>query len=92
MNRAAAREAGEAAPCAPSCGSERPARLSLLDRYLTLWIFLAMAGGVLLGRFVPAVRELADRTSIETVYQACAFLPAIGLLTIFLPRIETRRR
>jgi len=31
---------------------------------------------------------LADRTSIETVYQLCAFLPAIGLLTAFLPRIE----
>jgi FSR family fosmidomycin resistance protein-like MFS transporter len=35
--------------------------------------------------------ELADRTSIEFVYQLCAFLPAIGLLTIFLPNIEGRR-
>lgn len=31
---------------------------------------------------------LADRTSIETVYQICAFLPAIGLLTALLPNIE----
>jgi FSR family fosmidomycin resistance protein-like MFS transporter len=31
---------------------------------------------------------LADRTGIETVYQFCAFLPAIGLLTAFLPDIE----
>jgi len=30
---------------------------------------------------------LADRTSIDTVYQICAFLPAIGLLTAFLPRV-----
>jgi MFS transporter, FSR family, fosmidomycin resistance protein len=33
-----------------------------------------------------ALGELADRTSLETVYAICAFLPAIGLLTIFLPR------
>jgi len=31
---------------------------------------------------------VADRTSIETVYQICAFLPAIGLLTALLPNIE----
>ncbi|MBL8697664.1 MAG: MFS transporter [Alphaproteobacteria bacterium] len=33
-----------------------------------------------------ALGELADRTSLETVYAVCAFLPAIGLLTVFLPR------
>lgn len=32
---------------------------------------------------------LADRTSIELVYQVCAFLPFIGLLTAFLPDIES---
>ena len=32
--------------------------------------------------------ELADATSIEFVYRVCAFLPAIGLLTAFLPNIE----
>src|SRR6185312_13974803 len=35
---------------------------------------------------------LADRTSIETVYQVCAFLPALGLLTVFLPNLERMRR
>ena len=34
--------------------------------------------------------QLADATSIETVYQVCAFLPLIGLLTVFLPAIEKR--
>ena len=31
---------------------------------------------------------LADRTSIEFVYEICAFLPLIGLLTYFLPNLE----
>ncbi len=35
--------------------------------------------------------ELADWTSIGFVYQICAYLPAIGLLTYFLPDIRTRR-
>lgn len=35
--------------------------------------------------------ELADRTSINEVYQLCAFLPLIGLLTGFLPDIEGRK-
>ncbi|NWK97815.1 MFS transporter [Sphingobium lactosutens] len=34
---------------------------------------------------------LADWMSIETVYRICAFLPAIGLLTAFLPNIEGKR-
>jgi len=32
--------------------------------------------------------ELADLTSIDFVYRVCAFLPAIGLLTVFLPDIS----
>lgn len=39
--------------------------------------------------------KLADATSIGFVYKTCSFLPAIGLLTAFLPNIETgvgRRR
>jgi FSR family fosmidomycin resistance protein-like MFS transporter len=36
--------------------------------------------------------ELADRTSIEFVYRACSFLPALGLLAWFLPRIDANGR
>ena len=32
--------------------------------------------------------QLADATSIETVYRVCAYLPLIGLLTAFLPTIR----
>ena len=32
--------------------------------------------------------KLADRTSIDFVYHICSFLPAIGLLTAFLPNLE----
>jgi FSR family fosmidomycin resistance protein-like MFS transporter len=35
---------------------------------------------------------LADKTSIEHVYNLCAFLPLIGLLTAFLPNLKHRQR
>ncbi|MGO4871602.1 MAG: MFS transporter, partial [Roseiarcus sp.] len=38
-----------------------------------------------------ALGALADRTSLSFVYQICAFLPAIGLLTYFLPDLRSRR-
>jgi FSR family fosmidomycin resistance protein-like MFS transporter len=36
--------------------------------------------------------EVADLTSIGFVYRLCAFLPLIGLLTVFLPDLERPRR
>ncbi len=35
---------------------------------------------------------VADKTSIELVYQICAFLPLLGILTAFLPNIERRSK
>ncbi len=35
--------------------------------------------------------QLADLTSIETVYKVVSFLPAVGLLAYFLPKIERAR-
>jgi MFS transporter, FSR family, fosmidomycin resistance protein len=46
---------------------------------------IAGLGAALLGR-------LADATSIEYVYRVCAFLPAIGLLTVFLPKVTPTQR
>ncbi|MGC2658121.1 MAG: MFS transporter [Bryobacteraceae bacterium] len=34
--------------------------------------------------------NLADRTSIEFIYRLCSFLPAIGILTGFLPNLDRR--
>jgi FSR family fosmidomycin resistance protein-like MFS transporter len=45
---------------------------------------LGALGAALLG-------ELADHTSITFVYKLCAFLPLLGLLTWFLPKIERPR-
>ena len=36
----------------------------------------------------PCLGTLADLTSIDFIYRVCAFLPAIGLLAVFLPEIS----
>ena len=56
-------------------------QLSTLDRFLPLWIFLAMALGVLLGYFFPGIKGVFNALSIGTVS-----LPiAIGLLWMMYP-------
>ncbi|CAI7836090.1 unnamed protein product, partial [Closterium sp. NIES-54] len=55
--------------------------MSLLDRYLAVWILLAMIIGVLLGYYVPAIRD-----AWETVSVANVSLPiAIGLWWMMYP-------
>jgi MFS transporter, FSR family, fosmidomycin resistance protein len=50
-------------------------------------LFFGLSFG-LAGIGAAALGRLADRTSIDFVYQLCAFLPAIGLLTAFLPHLD----
>ncbi len=52
-------------------------------------VFFGVAFGIG-GLGAAALGKLADYTSIEFVYQICAFLPAIGLLAVFLPSMRQR--
>ena len=49
-------------------------------------LFFGLAFGMA-GIGSAVLGELADRTSIEYVFQLCSFLPLIGLLTAFLPNV-----
>lgn len=57
-------------------------RLSFLDRYLTLWIFLAMAVGVGLGRFAPGVASLIDSFKMD---ETTSLPIALGLILMMYP-------
>jgi FSR family fosmidomycin resistance protein-like MFS transporter len=54
-------------------------------------VFFGFAFGVA-GIGAAALGRLADHTSIEFVYRVCSFLPLIGILTAFLPNLETGKR
>ena len=53
-------------------------------------LFFGLAFGIG-GLGAAALGALADRTSITLVYHVCAWLPALGLLTAWLPELEPRR-
>ena len=72
-------------PPAPPYGaapdSAVTARLSVLDRFLPVWILAAMAGGLLLGNLVPGLGRALEAVKIGEVS-----LPiAIGLLVMMYP-------
>ena len=64
-----------------NCNPADRKRLSFTDRYLTLWIFLAMAAGIALGYFFPGSSELIQSFSTGTTN-----IPlAVGLILMMYP-------
>ncbi|MBV0895670.1 ACR3 family arsenite efflux transporter [Microbacterium sp. NC79] len=66
---------------AAAATASTPPRMSVLDRWLPVWIGLAMLGGLALGQFVPAVADILGGMEVGGIS-----LPiALGLLIMMYP-------
>lgn len=71
----------------PSAPTARPARMSFLDRFLPVWIILAMAAGLIISRLLPGIGDALGAVEVGGI----SIPIAVGLLVMMYPPLAKVR-